>query len=160
MHDSEGLTHKSPAIALLIADCHGRKWEPHYIGYFKCFNAGYYYEAHDVLEELWLKDGPTGKQFNFYKGLIQIAGAFVHMKLHFEFPEHRAHSRRLAPAFRLLERARELTSPYGTSHRDLDLDATHQLALHYANALHAGGFQSNPWNPKEMPRIGLNILEE
>lgn len=38
-----------------------------------------FFEAHEVLELLWLQDrqGPTG---DFFKGLIQIAGAFVHFQ--------------------------------------------------------------------------------
>jgi hypothetical protein len=105
------LTHKSPKIALLIEDCHGGKWDAHYLGYFRCFNGGDYYEAHDVLEELWLAEGKEGQGYDFYKGLIQIAGAFVHMKQHYYAPEHRAHGKRLAPAFRLLNRACDLTRP-------------------------------------------------
>ena len=52
---------------------------PAYQNFFVCFNSGRYYESHDVLEELWLKvkAGPNG---NFYKALIQIAGAFVHLQ--------------------------------------------------------------------------------
>ena len=41
-----------------------------YGAYFACFNAAKYYEAHDVLEHVWLKlpieDG------GFFKGLIQF----------------------------------------------------------------------------------------
>lgn len=50
-----------------------------YAGYFALFNQRKFYEAHDVLEDLWLPDrhGPNG---NFYKGLIQLAGAFVHLQ--------------------------------------------------------------------------------
>src|SRR5262245_55710151 len=38
-----------------------------------------YFEAHEVLEELWL---PVRHQANgdFYRGLIQLAGAFVHLQ--------------------------------------------------------------------------------
>src|SRR5688500_13861280 len=33
--------------------------DPRYTGYFTCFNLGQYYEAHDVLEDLWLGErGP------------------------------------------------------------------------------------------------------
>jgi predicted metal-dependent hydrolase len=50
-----------------------------YAGYFALFNQQKFYEAHDVLEHIWLKDkhGPNGA---FYKGLIQLAGAFVHLQ--------------------------------------------------------------------------------
>jgi predicted metal-dependent hydrolase len=74
-----GVSHKSEKIAKLIESCQGKGMDAHYLGYFECFNRQLFYEAHDVLEELWLpqKHGPSG---NFYKGLIQLAGAFVHLQ--------------------------------------------------------------------------------
>jgi predicted metal-dependent hydrolase len=34
--------------------------DPRYTGYFTCFNDAQYYEAHDVLEDLWLGEpAPT-----------------------------------------------------------------------------------------------------
>ena len=37
----------------------GSAHDPCYEGYFVCFNEQKYYEAHDVLEHLWLKEqGP------------------------------------------------------------------------------------------------------
>jgi hypothetical protein len=40
------------------------------------FNAGYFFEAHEVLEEIW-RDAPEGEK-KFWQGLIQIAVAFHH----------------------------------------------------------------------------------
>jgi len=64
--------------ALLLFDPASR-FDPHYLGFFRCFNDGLYYEAHDVLEALWLpsRKGPLD---TCYKGLIQLAGAFVHLQ--------------------------------------------------------------------------------
>ena len=56
----------NPALAL----------DPRYQGFFTCFNEQKYYEAHDVLEQLWLNTNTSDD--NFFKGLIQAAGAFVH----------------------------------------------------------------------------------
>ncbi len=40
------------------------------------FNRRYFFEAHDVWEEIWQADrGPTR---NFFKGLIHLAGGFHH----------------------------------------------------------------------------------
>src|SRR5262245_57748525 len=39
--------------------------DPRYTGYFTCFNARQYYEAHDVLEDLWL--GDPGDDYAFFK---------------------------------------------------------------------------------------------
>jgi predicted metal-dependent hydrolase len=52
---------------------------PQYVDFFYRFNRGEYFAAHEVLEELWLQDrrGPSG---DYFKGLIQIAGAFVHFE--------------------------------------------------------------------------------
>lgn len=41
------------------------------------FNAGYYFECHDTLEELW--SGLRGGQRDFFQGLIQVAVAFYHL---------------------------------------------------------------------------------
>jgi len=66
--------------------------DPHVTGFIECFNRQEYYQAHDVLEELWLKT--TGERRDFYKGLIQTAAVFL--KLQQGKPE---------PARRLAQRA-------------------------------------------------------
>ncbi|MCS1350088.1 DUF309 domain-containing protein [Mechercharimyces sp. CAU 1602] len=40
-----------------------------YIDFFQCYHDGEYWEAHEVLEELW----QTERANDFYHGLIQIA---------------------------------------------------------------------------------------
>src|SRR4029453_11032680 len=72
---------------------------PYYLAFFRCWNEQQYYEAHDVLEQLWLNT--KSPDADFFKGLIQAAGAFVHLQKHFEHPSHANHSRRLSPAVRL-----------------------------------------------------------
>ena len=47
-----------------------------YMAYFHFFNRQEFYEAHDVLESLWLTQR-KGANNGFYKALIQLAGAFV-----------------------------------------------------------------------------------
>jgi predicted metal-dependent hydrolase len=66
--------------------------DPHLTGFIERFNRQAYFEAHDVLEELWLKT--TGDHRDFYKGLIQTAAVFL--KLQQGKPE---------PAVRLAQRA-------------------------------------------------------
>jgi len=66
--------------------------DSHLIDFIACFNRQAYYEAHDVLEELWLKTG--GEHRDFYKGLIQTAAVFL--KLQQGKPD---------PAMRLAQRA-------------------------------------------------------
>jgi predicted metal-dependent hydrolase len=65
---------------------------PQLIAFIRCFNQQEYFEAHDVLEELWLKIADDRR--DFYKGLIQTAAVFL--KLQQDKP---------APAGRLAERA-------------------------------------------------------
>lgn len=72
------MSHKSPSIAARIAPFQNQDLPAHYLGFIDCFNSGSYYEAHDVLEDLWL--GCRRQPMDgFYKGLIQLAGAFVHV---------------------------------------------------------------------------------
>jgi len=46
--------------------------------FIRLFNEEAFFEAHEVLEELWLVT--TGAQKTFYKGLIQCAVAMAHWK--------------------------------------------------------------------------------
>ena len=41
------------------------------------FNTGRYYECHETLEEIWQEE--EGDVRDLYKGLIQVAAAFVHI---------------------------------------------------------------------------------
>jgi hypothetical protein len=41
------------------------------------FNAGFYWEAHEAWEELWIASGRTGEIADFLKGLIKLAAAGV-----------------------------------------------------------------------------------
>src|SRR5881392_4427640 len=94
---------------------------PYYRAYFQCWNEQRYYEAHDVLEQVWLnKDSEDDL---FFKGLIQAAGAFVHLKLNFEQPTHSKHGRRLKPAVRLFALAEKNLSMFAPKHHALNVAA-------------------------------------
>jgi hypothetical protein len=41
------------------------------------FNAGRFFECHDILEEVW--QGVRGSARNFFQGLIQISVGFYHL---------------------------------------------------------------------------------
>ncbi|HET7294719.1 MAG TPA: DUF309 domain-containing protein [Vicinamibacteria bacterium] len=41
------------------------------------FNAGYFFECHDTLEELWA--GLRGEARDFFQGLIQVSVGFYHL---------------------------------------------------------------------------------
>ena len=59
---------------------------PCYLGFFRCWNEQRYYEAHDVLEHLWLRT--ESEDANYFKGLIQAAGGFVHLQKQYARPTH------------------------------------------------------------------------
>jgi len=41
------------------------------------FNSGYWWEAHEVLEDLWIQAGKTTSLAKFIQGLIQISAALL-----------------------------------------------------------------------------------
>ena len=52
--------------------------DPRYLQYFRLFREEKYFEAHEILESLWLET--KGEQRVFYQGLIQLAAALVHFQ--------------------------------------------------------------------------------
>jgi len=119
--------------------------DPYYAGYFDHFNRGLFYEAHDVLEQLWLKDrqGPNGA---FYKGLIQLAGAFVHLR-----------KERLRPAAALFKLAEANLSKYPATHEHLSMQAVVALIRHWAGHLERSSFSANPLNTEGHPVLRLLV---
>src|SRR5271163_5240382 len=93
----------------MIESFQGQELDAHYLGYFDCFNRQLFYEAHDVLEDLWLKDR-HGADGYFYKGLIQLAGAFVHLQ-----------KNRLRPSAALFKLAQANFQNYPQQHEQLNL---------------------------------------
>ena len=137
------MSKKSGHIAERIAAFRGQDLDAHYLGYFECFNRQLFYEAHDVLEELWLADrhGPAG---DYFKGLIQLAGAFVHLQ-----------KNRLRPAAALFKLARTNFGKYPASYQRLDLAATVSLMDIWLGKLDRGGFAVNPLRPETVPHLSL-----
>jgi hypothetical protein len=131
------------------------EYDPRYLGYFACFNDGLYYEAHDILEDLWLADrqGPEG---DFFKGLIQFAGAFVHLKKNQLRPEHPTDRGRLAPASRLFALARRNLLPFSPRHRNLNVANVCRVCERLSLALAGSKFRENPWSPEHLPRLKLD----
>jgi predicted metal-dependent hydrolase len=105
------MSNKSPRIAAMVEQFAGRELDKHYLGFFELFNKQLFYEAHDVLEELWLpnRKGPNDL---FYKGLIQLAGAFVHLQ-----------KKRLGPALALFKLSKRNLEIYSSPHERLDMTA-------------------------------------
>lgn len=134
----------------------GAEYDPCYLGYFSLFNAQEYYEAHDVLEHLWLQAGRDGN-YAFYKGLIQLAGAFVHLKKQWARPDHPTDGRRLHPAVRLFRMAEENLSAYAPVHLGLDVAEVFALIGSHVEIIEASGYSRNPWEPSAPPQLGLAV---
>ena len=146
---------KSSRISVLWEGVEARGRDVRYAAYFHHFNRGDYYEAHDVLESLWLEQGRKAKSAAFYQGLIQLAGGFVHLRKHHEHPTHRVHSRRLGPASRLLKLAEQNIRPYGNEWEGLSIGPVLELARETVRKLETEKFEKNPWSPEKKPKIQL-----
>jgi hypothetical protein len=126
---------------------------PFYRAFFHCWNEKRYYEAHDVLEQLWLKT--KSADADYFKGLIQAAGAFVHLQKRFEYPLHAKHSKRLSPAVRLFRLADKNLSRFAPRHHGLDVAALCQLLRTWADRIVESDYKSNPWSPETAPKLEL-----
>ena len=142
------MSKKSPKIAALIEGCRGQDLPAHYLGYFECFNQQLFYEAHDVLEELWLAEGRSGKNYGFYKGLIQFAGAFVHLQ-----------KDRLNPAAALFRLSQTYLRPYAHEHQRLDVAELIACGDEWIGELERCSFSSNPLGAKMPPRLLLRSAD-
>ena len=113
-----------------------------YDAYFVYFNRQQFYEAHDVLEHLWLQDR-RGPNDNFFKALIQLAGAFVHLQ-----------KNRLKPAAALFRLSRSYLEPYPAKHEGLDVPVVIALIDHWLSLLSFS--ETNPIHSEAAPQIVAN----
>ena len=81
---------------------------PQYLQFAVLFNEEKFFEAHEVLEDLWRK--VTGPERNFYQALIQIAAALVHVQ--------RGNPR---GAVEMLAKAEKLSRPYPAAYRGVEI---------------------------------------
>jgi predicted metal-dependent hydrolase len=79
------------------------------VEFVEYFNRQAYFEAHDVLEELWLVT--RGDRRDFYKGLIQTAVALLKLQ-----------QGKTAPASTLARRAAAHLQKYGPVCEGIDVD--------------------------------------
>ncbi|HVU27624.1 MAG TPA: DUF309 domain-containing protein [Verrucomicrobiae bacterium] len=137
------MSHKSARIAVMVESFRGQDLDAHYVGYFHCFNRQLFYEAHDVLENLWLKDR-RGSNGDFYKGLIQLAGAFVHLQ-----------KNRLRPSAALFKLAQTNLNKYPDIHERLNVAAVQLLILGWLRQLEKDEFSRNPLTAVNVPQLAL-----
>ncbi len=136
------MSKKSAKIAALIAGNEGRGFDAHYLGYFDCFNTQLFYEAHDVLEELWLAQGKTGANYAYYKGLIQLAGAFVHLQ-----------KQRLRPSVALFNLAEANLRQYPARHESFDVTSALILIGNWRGRIVSQDFIVNPLQADNAPQL-------
>jgi len=134
---------KENRIATILQRAQGGPGDPHYLGYLECFNQHLYFEAHEVLEHLWLpqRQGPDGP---FLKGLIQLAGAFVHLQ-----------KRRLLPAAALLRMAEKNLKSYAPVHHLLDVTAILALIQQWSGKIESEGTAPDTLSRSVMPQLKL-----
>jgi hypothetical protein len=103
------MSHSRTGAATNGAQFPVQRLDPEYVAFFECFNSQRFFEAHEVLEKLWLpkRQEPNG---TFYKGLIQLAGAFVHVQ-----------KGRPGPAAALLKLARANLGKFEGTYERLDV---------------------------------------
>jgi len=134
---------KHERIAELARQFSGDGVDPRYAGYFALFNQQKFYEAHDVLEDLWLADR-HGVSGNFYKGLIQLAGAFVHLQ-----------KNRLRPSAALFKLAQANLEKYPSPHERLNIHAAQLLIEGWLRQLEKEDFLVNPLSTVNIPQLAL-----
>jgi len=139
----ESVSRKLKRIAALVEQHQGHQLDQHYVGYFDCFNRQLFYEAHEVLEHIWLKDkhGPNGA---FYKGLIQLAGAFVHLQ--------RNHP---GPAAALFKLALANFEKYPREHERMELETARRLIRGWLADLERTALEGNLLTAENAPRLDL-----
>ncbi|MEI6341918.1 MAG: DUF309 domain-containing protein [Verrucomicrobiota bacterium] len=136
------MSSKSSKVAAQVAHLDAMGWDPRYAGWFDCFNQGAYYEAHDLLEDLWLEEGRDAPNHGFHKGLIQVAGAFVH-----------ARKERPGPAVALLRLARSYLARYPALHQGLDVAGLLEACRTWEGTVLEQGTQAVLSDPR--PRVRL-----
>jgi hypothetical protein len=128
-------------IAALVDRFMGGAFDARYLGYFECFNQQLYFEAHEVLEHLWLEERGRPLEL-FYKGLIQLAGAFVHLQ-----------KSRRAPAVALFNLARRNLEQYPSYCEGLDLKAVLDTINRYVQELSNPAISGALFTPEQAPKL-------
>jgi len=132
---------KSEKTALVVAPLNEQGLTAHYLGFFECFNQQLFFEAHEVLEELWLKER-GGMKDRFFKGLSQLAGAVVHVQKH-----------RPGPAAALFRLAQTNLSTYPSFYEGLALPGVLGLIGQWLARLESGELLVRSLGPTDFPKL-------
>jgi uncharacterized protein len=90
------------------------------------FNAGYFFECHDTLEDVW--SGVRGPARDFYQGLIQVSVGFYHLG-----------NANPGGALRMLERAAKRLAAYPARYCGLDLETLRSEVAEWRARIERGG---------------------
>lgn len=124
-------------------------YDDRYLAGLLFFNAGDYFEAHEVWEDLW--HVATNPERRFYQGLIQTAVALFHLG-----------NRNVRGAVRLYHSSRDYLAPARPRFLGLDLDALFAaMATRFAPFLEAapsqtGGQEVDSSSPPANPELHLD----
>jgi len=134
---------RSLRIAAATSGFQGQGLDARYLGFFGCFNQRLFYEAHEVLESLWLgqRQGPNAA---FYQSLIQLAGAFVHLQ-----------KGRLGPAAALFRLADANLAGYAGLHDRLDIASVRSLIGEWLMKVKGAEKTAGPILAAEAPELHL-----
>ena len=138
------MSNKGKRIAAMAEQFREGQLDPHYAGYFELFNRQKFFEAHEVLEHIWLADkhGPNGA---FYKSLIQLAGAFVHLQ-----------KNRPQPAASLFKLALANLGKYPQVHEHLNVQTAVELIRKWLADLERTNSSVNPLTAANAPKLKLD----
>lgn len=134
---------KSARIREMVSEFEGQALDARYLAFFQCFNHQLFFEAHEVLEDLWLQQ--EGQNYRFYKGLIQFAGAFVHLQ-----------KGRLRPAAALLRLAISNLEIYPVLHERLDTSVVVKVMADWLLKLEKSDYLENPLVAEAPPLLRLS----
>jgi uncharacterized protein len=104
------------------------------------FNRGYYFEAHETLEDLWR--GTSGPLRLFYQGLIQLAVALYHLS-----------NGNRRGALNLLGKGLDKLTAYQPTCQNIDVEALCGDARVWLDRVRQAGHEGLTADPAELPHI-------
>lgn len=126
---------------LTEAEVHGRR--DILLAGIQQYNDGYYFEAHETWEELWLVSPQPVR--TFLQGLIQMAAGFVHLMRH-EYPG----------TVRLLAAALEKLEAFEPAQMDVDVSRLRTEGhAAWARISELGPSRLDEWDHSGIPRIQM-----
>ena len=75
---SPGEVQQGPVVSVSLVS--GWRESSDYLFGIDLFNHGFYWEAHEIWEQLWIACGRSGREADFLKGLIKLAAAGVKVR--------------------------------------------------------------------------------